>query len=61
VKTYDGSGGWSHAVRYAGVLTDDHSEIEGTWTLPGGWSGRFLMVRSTGRSVEVARKAFERL
>ena len=61
VKTYDGRGGWTHSVHYAGTLTDDHSEIEGSWIVPGEWSGRFLMIRSTGRAVEAARKRFEKI
>ena len=61
VKTYDGRGGWSHSVHYTGTLTEDHTEIEGTWMLRGDWSGRVLMIRSTGRAVEAARKRFERI
>ncbi len=55
VKTYDGSGGWSHAVDYEGRLSGDRSEIEGVWTIPGQWSGRFLMIRA-GRAVTAERR-----
>lgn len=65
VKTYDGSGGWSHQVDYSGVLNASGEEIEGRWTVgPSargpGWSGRFLMIRSSGASETVARRAYEK-
>lgn len=59
VKRYDGSGGWSHAVNYHGVLSSDWSEIEGVWDIPAAWSGRFLMIRSRGAPDAVRRKAFQ--
>jgi hypothetical protein len=59
-KTYEGPGEPNHAVEYEGMLTDDFMEIEGFWSIPGNWAGRFLMIRSGGRSVESARKVFER-
>lgn len=60
-KTYDGSGGWNHTVAYEGALNADASEIEGTWTIPAVWSGRFLMMRSPGVSEAVVRRKFERV
>lgn len=57
VKTYDGSGGRSHSVRYEGVLSPDGSEIEGRWTISAGWSGKFLMIRPLGREQTVEEKA----
>lgn len=57
VKRYDGAGGWSHAVHYSGQLQDDGREIEGTWSVPGAWSGWFLMIRAGGMEEEVAREA----
>ncbi|UDF02487.1 hypothetical protein [Asticcacaulis sp. AND118] len=33
VKTYDGSGDWSHSVMYEGHLSDDGNEIAGIWTI----------------------------
>lgn len=60
-KTYEGPGKPNHSVEYEGTLTDDFLEIEGRWFVPGNWAGRFLMIRSGGRSVEVAREAFERV
>lgn len=44
LKTYDGTGGWSHSVRYRGKLSADLTEIGGRWNLPGA-SGTFLMIR----------------
>lgn len=40
------SSGYVSPVRYEGALSPDGDEIEGTWTIPGAWSGRFLMIRS---------------
>jgi len=59
-KTYVGPERPNHAVEYEGTLTEDFQEIEGRWFIPGNWAGRFLMIRSGGRSVEVAREEFER-
>lgn len=33
-------------IFYEGVLSADGNEIEGTWSIPGNWSGKFLMIRS---------------
>jgi hypothetical protein len=57
-KTYDGSGGWDHAVAYEGALNADRSEIEGTWSIGMKAVGRFLMIRSRGATEQVARKRF---
>ncbi|GAM99750.1 hypothetical protein U91I_03405 [alpha proteobacterium U9-1i] len=43
LKTYDGAGGVSHAVTYAGQVVSDR-RIVGTWTLPGA-TGQFEIVR----------------
>ncbi|WP_143755063.1 hypothetical protein [Caulobacter sp. B11] len=58
-KTYDGSSNWSHAVHYEGALNDDFTELEGRWSIPGVWSGKFLMIRPEGRRASVLREAFE--
>jgi hypothetical protein len=47
VKTYE-SQTRSHSVNYAGTLNGDATEIEGIWTVPGVWSGKFLMIRESG-------------
>lgn len=43
-------------IAYEGTLSSDGEEIEGQWTIPGQWSGRFLMIR-TSRRTELAGKA----
>lgn len=59
-KSYEGPERPNHSVEYEGYLADDFLEIEGRWFIPGNWAGRFLMIRSGGRAIEVAREAFER-
>ena len=59
-KQYEGPDEPNHAVEYEGHVSDDFLEIDGRWFIPGSWSGRFLMIRSGGRSVETARAAFEK-
>jgi hypothetical protein len=60
LKTYDGTGGWSHAVRYDGALSGDATEIEGRWRI--GWlSGRFTMTRPRRAARRIARKIEERV
>ncbi len=56
-KTYEGA--WQHAVRYAGRLSADRTEIEGAWTIPGVWSGRFLMMRGEKAEEAELRRAWE--
>ena len=46
IKTYQGSNPYYGTVIYSGTVNDDATEIEGRWTIPGDWSGRFLMTRS---------------
>jgi hypothetical protein len=47
VKTYHGSNlRYRHPIFYEGSVNDDATEIEGVWSIPGNWSGRFLMIRS---------------
>jgi hypothetical protein len=46
-KAYDASPrGFRRPILYEGVLSADGNEIEGAWTIPGSWSGKFLMIRS---------------
>ena len=56
-KTYEGA--WQHAVLYAGRLSADRTEIEGAWTIPGAWSGRFLMRRGERAEEAELRRAWE--
>jgi hypothetical protein len=60
-KAYDGSGGWTHFVMYAGFLSDDHNELEGTWTLPGDLSGRFMMMRGLRVTESLMRDVYEKV
>jgi hypothetical protein len=60
VKTYDGANPRYGTVAYEGTLSPDGTEIEGRWTVPGNWSGKFLMIRPAGKTEAVARRMFER-
>jgi hypothetical protein len=56
-KTYDGTNPLYGTVAYEGRLSGDRTEIEGRWSIPGVWSGKFLMIRSPGKEAKAARKA----
>ena len=43
-KTYDGTGGATHAVSYTGEINPAGDTIKGIWRTRG-WSGRFSMTR----------------
>ena len=60
-KTYDGTGGWDHSIEYSGTVNGDATEIEGEWTFPGQWAGRFLMVRQGNAKQELKRRAVEKV
>lgn len=60
VKTYDGAHPNYGRVAYEGRLSADGTEIEGRWSVPGSWSGKFLMIRSAGREEAVTRRAYQR-
>jgi hypothetical protein len=60
-KTYAQRGeGFQNPVRYDGALNGDLTEIEGRWFIPGDWSGRFLMIRSSGADERAVRTVFEK-
>ena len=44
-------------VRYAGTLAPEGDEIVGEWTIPGVWSGSFIMVRQSGPAAVVEETA----
>jgi hypothetical protein len=46
VKTYIGKSRYYGTILYDGAVNGDATEIEGRWTIPGDWSGRYLMTRS---------------
>jgi len=47
LKTYE-TPPRQHSVQYQGIVNADGTEIEGSWTIPGALSGRFLMIRASG-------------
>jgi hypothetical protein len=55
-KTYDGTGGVSHAVEYSGMPARDGSKIEGSWTI-GDFGGPFVLqrLRLDARTVETLK------
>ena len=64
VKTYDDTGETGerpHPIDYRGVLNGDATEIEGVWHIPGHWSGRFLMIRSPGKTIAASREIAEQV
>lgn len=61
VKTYDGDDPHYGSVAYEGIVSDDGTEIEGRWLVPGHWSGKFLMIRSAGNSEAITLEAFQRV
>jgi hypothetical protein len=46
---------------YRGVIQPGGDEIEGEWTIPGNWSGTFLMVRGQRAGESVTRKVTEKI
>jgi len=59
-KTYDGSVPGYRTVDYAGTLNAEATEIEGRWTVPGVWSGKFMMIRLSRTEATTERKVSER-
>lgn len=60
IKTYDGTGGWTHSVDYDGTINEDGTEITGHWRVQdkwGAWTGPFLMMRASAEEDAVVRKA----
>ena len=45
LKTYDGTAGVSHSVKYHGKLDRKADKIVGEWQIEGGWSGTFELAR----------------
>jgi hypothetical protein len=46
-------------VHYSGAIQPGGDEIEGTWSLPGDWSGTFMMVRARKEAAAEERKIGE--
>lgn len=60
-KTYEGQVKGYGVVHYDGTINADATEIEGRWLISTSWAGKFLMIRATGKTQVVERKAFERI
>ncbi len=48
-------------VHYSGTIQPGGDEIEGIWTIPGDWSGTFLMVRARREEAAEERKLEEKV
>ncbi len=59
-KTYEGAGPHYRSVDYAGTLNAEATEIEGRWTIPGVWSGKFLMIRPEREATKADEKMAQR-
>jgi hypothetical protein len=46
---------------YRGVIQQGGDEIEGEWTIPGDWSGTFLMVRASRSEAKAALRVSEKV
>jgi hypothetical protein len=53
VKSMDGTGGANHDIVYDGAASADFMRIDGTWSIPGNWSGGFWMARLDGAQAQV--------
>jgi hypothetical protein len=61
LKTYDDLPHGYDTVHYTGDVNDDGSEIEGRWTIPGVWSGKFLLIRANRRAIALTRDVAEQV
>lgn len=60
MKLYDEDGGGTYdAVAYQGAVDGEGLEITGRWSIPGNWSGTFIMVRERGVEEEIEAEAEE--
>jgi hypothetical protein len=60
-KTYDGAIAAYRSVDYVGQLSADATEIEGRWVILGVWSGKFLMIRSSGKRASAEYSLYEQI
>ena len=51
-KTYEVPNRRWGTVNYEGRLSADATEIEGRWSIPGVWSGKFMMIRPLREALE---------
>ncbi len=54
LKSYDDLPPGYDTVGYAGKVNHDATEIDGRWTIPGSWSGKFMMIRPKPVGLELA-------
>jgi hypothetical protein len=60
-KRYDYLPRAHYAIHYEGRIAEGGDEIEGEWTIPGSWSGTFLMIRGARKSEAVERRIDEQV
>jgi hypothetical protein len=60
LKTYDRPGRLRDSVAYEGALNGEATEIVGRWSIPGSWSGEFMMIRADATPQAEARRISER-
>ena len=59
-KTYDSAVPGYHVVDYAGTLNAEATEIEGRWSIPGVWSGKFMMIRPQREALKEEQRQSEK-
>jgi len=57
LKLYDGAFSRYDSVQYEGEVSEDGAEIAGRWTVPGSWSGDFMMIRASNAPLALMRAA----
>lgn len=61
LKLYDSPMRVYDSVAYEGSVNAEGTEIEGRWTVPGNWSGTFLMIREGEIAATRTRTAKEKV
>ncbi len=61
LKTYDRQSSSYDAVHYEGEVDPEGDEIWGCWTVPGSWSGTFLMIRASQPQAALNERWAERV
>ena len=61
LKLYDSPIRVYDSVAYDGSVNPEGTEIEGRWTVPGNWSGTFLMIREAEIAATQAKTAKEKV
>ena len=60
-KTYDDLRHAADVIHYEGQVDQSGDEIAGHWTIPGMWSGTFLMIRASRTDEKAARRVSEKV